>query len=51
MTKNDDDEDDDDDDCAKCHEMSNVNVNLRLQAETTGVTYFGAFNRPPDGHF
>ena len=36
---------------AKCHEMSNVNVNLWLQAETIGVTYFGAYNRPPDGHF
>ena len=37
---------DDDDDDAKCDEMSNVNVNLWLQAET-----FRAYNRPPDGHF
>ena len=22
-----------------------------LQTETPGVTHFGAYNRPPDGHF
>ena len=44
-------DDDDDDDDAKCHEMSNVNVNLWLQAEMTGVTHFGAYNRPQDGNF
>ena len=47
----DDNDDDDDDDDAKCHEMSNVNVNLWFQAETGGVTHFGAYNRPLDGHF
>ena len=30
---------------------TNVNVDLWLQAETTGVTHFGAYNRPPDDHF
>ena len=42
-------DDDDDDDDAKCHEMTNVNI--WLQAETNGVTHFGAYNRPQDGHF
>ena len=26
-------------------------MDLRLQAETTGVTHFGAYNCPQDGHF
>ena len=26
-------------------------LDLWLQAETTGVAHFGAYNRPPDGHF
>ena len=26
-------------------------LDLWLQAETNGVTHFGAYNRPPDGHF
>ena len=26
-------------------------MDLWLQAETTGVTHFGAYNRPQDGHF
>ena len=26
-------------------------LDLRLQAETPGVTHFGAYHRPPDGHF
>ena len=26
-------------------------LDLWLQAETPGVTYFGAYHRPPDGHF
>ena len=36
---NDDDGDDDDDD------------DQWLQTETPGVTHFGAYIRPPDGHF
>ena len=42
----------------KCHKISNVmkcwcwiyDPNLG-QAETPGVTHFGAYHRPPDGHF
>ena len=26
-------------------------LDLGLQAETPGVTHFGAYHRPPDGHF
>ena len=35
----------------KCHEMLILMLNLWPQAETPGVTHFGAYNRPPDGHF
>ena len=39
----------------KYHEMSNVKCHeilvLGPQAETPGVTHFGAYHRPPDGHF
>ena len=39
----------------KYHEMSNVKCHEILvlwpQAETPGVTHFGAYHRPPDGHF
>ena len=31
----------------KCHEI----LVLGPQAETPGVTHFGAYHRPPDGHF
>ena len=33
----------------KYHEM--LMLDLWLQAETPGVTHFGAYIRPPDGHF
>ena len=26
-------------------------LDLRPQAKTPGVTHFGAYHRPPDGHF
>ena len=35
----------------KCHEMLILMLDLWPQAETPGVTHFGAYNRPPDGHF
>ena len=41
----------------KCHQMSNVMempmlmLDIWPQAETAGVTHFGAYHRPPDGHF
>ena len=33
------------------HDAWCMMMDLWLQAETTGVTHFGAYNRPPDGHF
>ena len=35
----------------KYHEMLMLLLDLWLQAETIGVAHFGAYNRPPDGHF
>ena len=37
----------------KCHEMLLLMLMLDLwpQVETPGVTHFGAYHRPPDGHF
>ena len=34
----------------KYHEMLMLMLDLWLQAETTGVTHFGAYNCPQDGH-
>ena len=33
------------------HEMLMLMLDLWLQAETTDITHFGAYNRPQDGHF
>ena len=35
----------------KSHEMLMLMLDLWPQAETPGVTHFGAYHRPPDGHF
>ena len=35
----------------KYHEMLMLMLDIWLQAETPGVTHFGAYNCSPDGHF
>ena len=35
----------------KCHEMLMLMLDLWPQADTPGVTHFGAYHRPPDCHF
>ena len=46
--------DDNDDDNIYCRTclifMLMLMLDLLLQAETPGVTHFGAYHRPPDGH-
>ena len=55
MTHDDDDDDGDDDDDDDAEDDGDDDDDddddQWLQTETPGVTHFGAYNRPPDGHF